>query len=181
LILCSAIGVKRDPIPRSIVVSAESGEVPSLTPRGYPPRRSVSEPGWHRRSGRVRIWKNLFTASHRLRDPQKGALNWLDTGRLRKIPEISTSNASPIPWRIVNTPPSPQPPLPARMPDGSEWPERTREWWAMWGRDPRTADHRPTDWAMLLDIGVLHALFWRGNTAVASELRRRVATFGATP
>jgi hypothetical protein len=76
------------------------------------------------------------------------------------------SNSPPIPWRIVNTPPSPQPPLPATMPDGSEWPERTRQWWAMWGRDPRTADYHSTDWAMLLDTAVLHALFWRGNTVV---------------
>jgi hypothetical protein len=57
----------------------------------------------------------------------------------------------------------------------------TRQWWAMWRRDSRAADYHSTDWAMLLDTAVLHALFWRGNTAVASELRLRVAKYGATP
>jgi hypothetical protein len=37
------------------------------------------------------------------------------------------SNSPPTPWRI-NRSSSPQPPLPATMPDGSEWPERTRQW-----------------------------------------------------
>lgn len=51
----------------------------------------------------------------------------------------------------------------------------------MWGRDPRAAGYHSTDWAMLVDTAVLHALFWRENTAVASELRLRVAKYGATP
>jgi hypothetical protein len=90
-------------------------------------------------------------------------------------------NAPSIPWRILDTPPSPQPPLPTTMPDGSEWPVRTRQWWAMWGSNPRTVDYHSTDWAMLLDTAVLHARFWLGDTSVAGELRLRVAKHGATP
>src|SRR5215510_7114886 len=30
-----------------------------------------------------------------------------------------------------------QPPLPARMPNGSAWPARTRAWWKRWAADPR--------------------------------------------
>jgi hypothetical protein len=83
--------------------------------------------------------------------------------------------------RIVEANPAPQPELPATMPDGSEWPEQTRQWWAMWGSNPRTVDYHSTDWAMLLDSAVLHALYWRGDAKVASELRLRVAKHGANP
>jgi hypothetical protein len=82
---------------------------------------------------------------------------------------------------IVEADPAPQPPLPATMPDGSEWPEQTRQWWAMWGSNPRTVDYHSTDWAMLLDTAVLHARFWLGDISVAGELRLRVAKHGATP
>jgi hypothetical protein len=39
----------------------------------------------------------------------------------------------------------------------------------------------PADWDFLLETAVLHALFWDGDRSVASELRLRVAKFGATP
>jgi hypothetical protein len=90
-------------------------------------------------------------------------------------------NAPSIPWRIIDTPPSLQPPLPATTPDGSEWSVRTRPWWAMWGSNRRAVDYHSTDWAMLLETAVLHARFWLGDTSVAGELRLRVAKHGATP
>ncbi|MEU7096065.1 hypothetical protein [Kitasatospora aureofaciens] len=39
----------------------------------------------------------------------------------------------------------------------------------------------PADWDFLLETAVLHAAFWDGDRTVASELRLRVAKFGATP
>jgi hypothetical protein len=38
-----------------------------------------------------------------------------------------------------------------------------------------------TDWDFLLDTAVLHNDLWSGKTAVAAELRLRVAKFGASP
>ena len=51
----------------------------------------------------------------------------------------------------------------------------------MWGNDSRSASFHATDWAMLLDTAVLHAMFWLGDAKVAPELHRRVAKHGATP
>jgi hypothetical protein len=90
-------------------------------------------------------------------------------------------NPPRYPTLVIDGPPSPQPPLPATMPDGEPWPDRTRQWWAMWGRDPRSAEFREPDWSFLCDTAVLHGLFWRGESSAASELRLRVAKLGANP
>lgn len=84
-----------------------------------------------------------------------------------------------------------QPPLPrltfGKMVDGEEvqvdyrWPEQTITWWKMWGDSPLSADFIANDWSELLDTARLHAQFWSGDSKVASELRLRVAKFGATP
>ena len=70
-----------------------------------------------------------------------------------------------------------QPPLP----DGFDWPQQTRDWWAMWGCSPLSAEFAAVDWSFLLDTAVLDAELWHGNVSVATELRLRVACFGATP
>lgn len=67
------------------------------------------------------------------------------------------------------------------LPDRFEWPDRTRDWWAMWCDSPQAENFVSTDWDFLLDTALIHAEFWSGNTAVAGELRLRVAKFGATP
>lgn len=61
------------------------------------------------------------------------------------------------------------------------WPQRTREWWAMWADSPLSAEFTSTDWSELLDTALLHARLWGGDIKVAAELRLRVAKFGATP
>jgi hypothetical protein len=78
---------------------------------------------------------------------------------------------------IIHAEPVAQPELPA----GYEWPEQTRRWWQMWAESPLSADFTATDWSELLDTALLHAQLWVGDTRVASELRLRVAKFGATP
>lgn len=71
-----------------------------------------------------------------------------------------------------------QPPLPV----GFEWHERTREWWAMWGRSPQSEHFMESDWDFLLDTALMHAAMWaKGQWTLAAEVRLRVAKYGATP
>lgn len=62
-----------------------------------------------------------------------------------------------------------------------EWPARTREWWQMWIDSPQAEHFGSSDWQFLLDTALIHAQVWKGNLSAASELRLRVAAFGATP
>lgn len=64
---------------------------------------------------------------------------------------------------------------------GFDWPGATRRWWDTWRRSPMAQTFTDTDWDFLMDTALLHAELWAGNGAVASELRLRVAKFGATP
>ncbi|MDY7341389.1 MULTISPECIES: hypothetical protein [Corynebacterium] len=89
-------------------------------------------------------------------------------------------NKDPIGLKIVESDPVPQPELPKRMPNGEPWPQITRAWWRMWGRDPLAADFRATDWAELRDTAVIHGAYWSGDLKLAGELRLRTAKFGAT-
>lgn len=66
------------------------------------------------------------------------------------------------------------------LPEG-EWPVQTLLWWDTWRSSPLAQTFGDTDWQFLLDSALLHAELWRGNLAVAPELRLRVAKFGATP
>jgi hypothetical protein len=100
-------------------------------------------------------------------------------------------NASVTALKVITAEPVAQPELPSFdvtiTIDGKvytrefEWPERTREWWRMWGASPLSEEFTETDWSELLDTALLHAKFWSGNMSVANELRLRVAKFGATP
>lgn len=89
-------------------------------------------------------------------------------------------NKSAVGLTVIESEPVPQPPLPEVMPNGEVWPERTVEWWSMWGVDPLAADFRPTDWSELMDCAVIHGLYWSGEVKLAGELRLRTAKFGAT-
>ena len=96
-------------------------------------------------------------------------------------------NSDPVPLRVIEARPVEQPPLPTFHveDDGQlvefQWPARTQERRTMWAESPLSAEFTSTDWSELLDTAVLHAAFWSGRTSVASELRLRVAKFGATP
>jgi hypothetical protein len=69
----------------------------------------------------------------------------------------------------------------ADLPDAYEWPVATEAWWRTWRESAQAKTFTPTDWDFLLDTAMLHAEFWLGDKSVASELRLRVAKFGATP
>lgn len=96
-------------------------------------------------------------------------------------------NSDPVALRVIRADPVEQPELPDfRIEQDGEltefvWPARTVEWWAMWRGSPLAAEFTATDWSELLDTAVIHARFWRGDMKLASELRLRVAKFGATP
>lgn len=85
-------------------------------------------------------------------------------------------NKDPIPTRVMVGVVVPQPELP-----GDDWPEVTRDWWAMWGESVLSDEFTATDWSELADTAKIHAAFWGGKLQVAAELRQRVAKFGATP
>jgi hypothetical protein len=79
--------------------------------------------------------------------------------------------------QVIQAEPSDQPALP----DGFDWHPQTREWWAMWGRSPLSADYTENDWRELMDTALVHSALWNGDSRAAAELRIRVAKFGATP
>lgn len=72
------------------------------------------------------------------------------------------------------------------LPPGG-WHVRTIEWWEMWRNSPQAIEFTDSDWSFLLDTAILHNLLWQNSTdekvvsKVSSELRLRVAKFGATP
>lgn len=69
-------------------------------------------------------------------------------------------------------------------PDGElvPWHECTARWWENWRRSPQAATFTATDWDFLLDTALMHHKMWaNGRWDFASEVRLRVAKFGATP
>lgn len=67
-----------------------------------------------------------------------------------------------------------------RLPDITEWPEITVDWWETWGRDERTRACTDADWLFMLDGALLHATVWgSGDVARLSDLRAHVKAFEA--
>lgn len=87
-------------------------------------------------------------------------------------------NAAPAPTTVVSDDGEVRGP---DLPDGYDWPVQTRRWWETWRTSPQAQALTATDWDFLMDTALLHAELWGGNGSVASELRLRVAKFGATP
>ena len=82
--------------------------------------------------------------------------------------------------RVVTSEAVPAPDLPEFMPDGSEWPDHTIEWWDIWADSPLCEDYRAEDWQDLIDCAVIHGRLWQGDYKAAAELRLRMARHGAT-
>lgn len=87
-------------------------------------------------------------------------------------------NADPVPTTVLSDDGRVRGP---ELPSGYDWPAQTRRWWETWRASPQAQTLTDTDWDFLLDTALLHAELWSGNGQVASELRLRVAKFGATP
>ncbi|MCI2958240.1 hypothetical protein MN032_11075 [Agromyces atrinae] len=66
-----------------------------------------------------------------------------------------------------------------------QWHTATQRWWDNWRRSPQGVRMlTDPDWDYLLDTALLHHLMWQTggrNSERASEIRLRVAAFGATP
>src|SRR5262249_27668372 len=75
------------------------------------------------------------------------------------------------------------PELPEGMlPDGAEWHPRTRALWESLRRNPLLADEPELGWEFLLDTALMHHTMWsKGRWEFASEVRLRLAKYGATP
>lgn len=93
------------------------------------------------------------------------------------------ANKDPIPTRIVEVDGIEPPELPDDLlPGGDEWHPATMRWWRTWCESPLAADLPAVDWAEFELLAVLHHEFMRKRTfTLASELRLRIAKFGATP
>lgn len=75
------------------------------------------------------------------------------------------------------------PPLPdGVLPKEQEWHPQTRELWDALRRSPLLADEPLLGWQFLLDTALMHNTMWaQGKWEFASEVRLRLAKFGATP
>lgn len=73
--------------------------------------------------------------------------------------------------------PAEQPLLPADI----DWHVQTIAWWHTWRESPLAEDLTAVDWLYLLETAYIHTAFWNGDMKAASELRLRMANFGATP
>jgi hypothetical protein len=87
-------------------------------------------------------------------------------------------NVDPVPTTVVSEDGKLRGP---ELPGGFPWPEQTRSWWGTWRSSAQSQTFTASDWDFLLDTALLHAQLWSGNHAAATELRLRVAKFGATP
>ncbi|ERS24837.1 hypothetical protein HMPREF1301_00222 [Propionibacterium sp. KPL2005] len=71
-----------------------------------------------------------------------------------------------------------QPDLPDDADLNWEWGQKTREWWAAWGRDPRTANCTEADWNFLLEAAILHTIVWDdGDYTQLANLRSQELAF----
>lgn len=72
------------------------------------------------------------------------------------------------------------------LPDDYTWCKRTQQWWEMWRCSAQAMVMHDSDWESMLETAMLHNRFWdhecsdTARNAIAAELRRRVAAFGAT-
>jgi hypothetical protein len=75
------------------------------------------------------------------------------------------------------------PPLPdGVLPDDRDWHPQTRELWDALRRSPLLKEEPPLGWQFLLDTALMHDTMWaKGRWEFASEVRLRLAKFGATP
>lgn len=62
-----------------------------------------------------------------------------------------------------------------------DWESATLQWWKTWSTSPQAHMFTVTDWMFLVETAYIADAFFAGNLQVASELRLRVAKFGATP
>lgn len=68
------------------------------------------------------------------------------------------------------------------LPDEEPWHPQTLALWNALRRSPLLADEGDLGWQFLVDTALMHHTMWtKGRWEFASEVRLRVAKFGATP
>lgn len=68
------------------------------------------------------------------------------------------------------------------LPAGETWHPQTVKWWDALRRFPLLRDEPEIGWQFLIDTALMHHTMWtKGRWEFASELRLRVAKYGATP
>jgi hypothetical protein len=68
------------------------------------------------------------------------------------------------------------------LPDGEDWHQQTRSLWDALRRNPLLAEEPELGWQFLLDTALMHDRMWaKGRWEFASEVRLRLAKYGATP
>jgi hypothetical protein len=68
------------------------------------------------------------------------------------------------------------------LPDGEPWHPQTLALWDSLRRSPLLANEPELGWQFLVDTALMHHTMWtKGKWEFASEVRLRVAKFGATP
>lgn len=92
-------------------------------------------------------------------------------------------NAGPAPLRTVDAQTiEPQALSDDLLPEGDVWHPATVRWWRRWCESNLVGDLLPVDWSELEACAVLHHEYMRKRSfTLASELRLRMAKFGATP
>jgi hypothetical protein len=83
--------------------------------------------------------------------------------------------------KAIRVPDQPYAGVVPELPDGQEWHPATLRWWETWAHSPQAHMFTVTDWSFLTETAFIADAFYWGNMSVASELRLRVAKFGATP
>lgn len=83
-----------------------------------------------------------------------------------------------IPLRVITQSEQAEQPL---LPADIDWHPQTIVWWHKLRESELSADWTTVDWSYLLETAFIHTKFWNGDMKAASELRLRMANFGATP
>lgn len=88
--------------------------------------------------------------------------------RMEKVENVGAVYGKPLPEGI--------------LPDGEAWHPQTVSWWESLRRFPLLKDEPDLGWQFLIDTALMHHTMWtKGRWEFASELRLRVAKYGATP
>lgn len=68
------------------------------------------------------------------------------------------------------------------LPEGADWHPQTLALWDALRRNPLLAAEPDLGWQFLIDTALMHHTMWsKGRWEFASEVRLRVAKYGATP
>lgn len=93
------------------------------------------------------------------------------------------TNKDPVAGRVVEADGEEPAGLPMDLlPDDEDWHPATLRWWARWCESPLAQNLPAVDWSELEACAVLHHEFMRKRSfTLGSELRLRMAKWGATP